>query len=97
MGYCARSHKLTDCIRKNDLNLIWPSGYDAVKPQDQENCDGTTTLLTKGTYADDNYGWKYLYPYHGKATDLETVSAVAKMLQWDETVWNLDGDLPTFR
>ena len=95
VGYCARTHKLTDCIRKNDLNFIWPSGYDAVKPQDQENCDGTTTLLTKGTYADDNYGWKYLYPYHGMSTDLATVSAVAKSLKWDETIWKLDSDLPT--
>lgn len=96
VGYSSRTHVLTDCYRKNNLNFILPSSFEAGYPEDQENCDGQT-LLTNGTYADDSYGWQYLYPYHGKATDLETVSAVAKMLEWDETVWNLDGDLPTLR
>ena len=89
---------MSDCIRKGDLNFVVPDALSASRPVNQENCDGVNTLLTNGTYADNNYGWQYLYPYHGKSTELTTVSAVAKSLSWDETtIWNLEGDLPTLR
>lgn len=98
VGYCGTTYTLSDCIRKGDLNFVVPDALSASRPVNQENCDGVNTLLTNGTYADNNYGWKYLYPYHGKSTELTTVSAVAKSLSWDETtIWNLEGDLPTLR
>lgn len=97
VGYCGTTYTLSDCLRKYNLNFIVPDALTASRPVDQENCDGTTTLLTEGTYADDGYGWKYLYPYHGKATTLTTVSAVAKSLSWDENVWDLTGDYPKLK
>jgi hypothetical protein len=42
--------------------------------------------------------YKYFYPYHGKAAAAgATVSSVAKQLKWDETVWDLSGDLPVLK
>ena len=36
--------------------------------------------------------------YHGKAAAADaTISSVAKTLGWDETVWNLSGDVPTLK
>ena len=97
VGNASRKSIFQNCYRKSGLTLTVPESDTDYQPVDQENCDGVNTLLTNGTYADNNYGWQYLYPYHGKSTGLTTVSAVAKSLSWDETIWNLDGDLPTLR
>lgn len=97
IGNTSLTNTLTACYRKSDLTLNVPTADAAYQPVDQNDCNADNPL-TGGVYDEaNNYGWSNLYPYHGKATDLETVSAVAKMLQWDETVWNLDGDLPTLR
>ena len=97
VGNASRNSIFQNCYRKSGLTLTVPYSDTGYQPVDQENCDGENTLLTNGTYAD-NYGWQYLYPYHGKSTELTTVSAVAKSLSWDETtIWNLEGDLPTLR
>ena len=38
------------------------------------------------------------YAYHGKAVAAgSTISSVAKTLGWDETVWDLSGDVPTLK
>ena len=40
----------------------------------------------------------YNYPYHGKAAAADaTCSQVAKALGWDESVWDLSGNLPFFK
>ena len=97
IGNTSLTNTLTACYRKSDLTLNVPTADAAYQPVDQNDCNADNPL-TGGVYdAESNYGWSNLFPYHGKATDLETVSAVAKMLEWDETVWNLDGDLPTLR
>ena len=97
IGNTSLTNTLTACYRKSDLTLNVPTADAAYQPVDQNDCNADNPL-TGGVYdAKSNYGWSNLFPYHGKATDLETVSAVAKMLEWDETVWNLDGDLPTLR
>ena len=97
LGNASRNSALQNCYRKSGLNFVVPTDDRDYQPVDQENCDGTTTLLTEGTYADDGYGWKYLYPYHGMSTDLATVSDVAKSLSWDEAIWNLDEDFPLLK
>ena len=95
IGNASRNSALQNCYRRSDLNFVVPTDDSDYKPVNQENCDGTTTQLTNGTYADDGYGWSNLSPYHGMSTDLATVSAVAESLKWDETIWKLDSDLPT--
>ena len=95
IGNASRNSALQNCYRKSGLTLTVPDSDKDYQPVNQENCDGTTTQLTNGTYADDGYGWSNLSPYHGMSTDLATVSAVAKSLKWDETIWKLDSDLPT--
>ena len=96
IGNASRNSALQNCYRKSGLTLTVPDSDKDYQPVNQENCDGTNTLLTNGTYADNEFGWSNLSPYHGMSTDLTTVSAVAKSLEWDETtVWDLTGDLPT--
>ena len=97
VGNASRNSIFQNCYRKSGLTLTVPYSDTGYQPVDQENCDGENTLLTNGTYADNKYGWQYLYPYHGKSTELTTVSAVAKSLSWDETVWNLSGDYPKLK
>ena len=53
-----------------------------------------------GTVADPAcpYAYQHAYPYHGKEAPAgATVSSLAKQLKWDETVWDLSGDLPALK
>lgn len=93
VGATARKNYLTDCVRKADFN--WGDceinaqlgGYE---PIDQENADPSHPLVQGSG--------KYATAYHGKASGTsETISAVAKRLGWDETIWDLSKSTPVLK
>ena len=66
---------------------------------DQENSSPDMPMLG-GTVEDSEctYGYKYAYPYHGKAAAAgATVSSVAKQLKWNQNVWDLSGEYPVLK
>lgn len=66
---------------------------------DQENSSPDMPMLG-GTFEDSDcaYGYKYAYPYHGKAAAAgSTVSSVAKQLKWNQNVWDLSGEYPVLK
>ena len=81
---------LADCYRRPDMNFYDKAG--AMTLSDQDNVTNavppTPAYLDNATQA----------AYHGKAAAADaTVSSVAKALGWDESVWNLSGDLPKLK
>ena len=81
---------LADCYRRADMNFVDKAG--AMTLSNQENVSGATPpipdYLNNTTQA----------AYHGKAAAANaTASSVAKTLGWDETIWDLSGDLPKLK
>ena len=80
-----------NCYRKADMQFT-----DVVMTLvDHENIEnGRPPLPTyEGTTADKNQ-----YAYHGKAAAADaTISSVAKTIGWDETIWDLSGDVPVLK
>ncbi len=112
VGYCNIYQYFKDCWHKLDMDFICPvdqlgedgktvSQEDAfsITMLDQENSSPDLSLVT-GTAEDATctYLYKYAYPYHGKAAEAgATVSSLAKMLKWNENVWDLSGELPVLK
>lgn len=90
VGSTVRNNILEDCYRRADLTIdIYKTDMDA--PYDQENANLENTLVWLWT-------GDYHCPYNGKAAAADaTVSSVAKTLGWDETIWDLSGDLPQLK
>ena len=88
LGITATHNYLTNCLRRSDLDFQDYSGNMVL--YDQANASPSTPLVLNnpdpGTYT-------HYYPYHGKAFN-GTLSAAARSLGWDETVWNLSGSVP---
>ncbi len=91
-GFTSPYNTLKSCFHRSSLVFEgrWP-GDKLKAPVDQEDADAVNPLKN-GTSAT-GAGGKYVYPYWGKTYD-GTASAKAKELLWDETVWNLSGDVP---
>ena len=69
------------------------NGYNDL--YDQANVDASHPLYRKFT---DPAKDKYYFPYNGKAVPQETtVSDLAKILGWDESVWDFSGALPELK
>lgn len=67
-----------------------------IEPYDQANSGDPIALTLVGNMSPVPY--MYSYPYHGKvAPDGSTVSSLAKILGWDENVWDLSGELPVLK
>ena len=100
VGYCNIYQYFVDCYRKADFSLVAPvTNVGNIILLDQDNTSPTLTLFT-GTVADSEcpYAYQHAYPYHGKAAPAgATVSSIAKQLEWDESVWDLSGDLPVLK
>ena len=106
VGYTNIYNTLEDCYYKPYLDFSCPvfaedgtSKIFDITPVDQPNASAESPLEV-GTKNDENCSYKYAnaFPYHGKkANDSETLSQVAKRIGWDESVWDLSGDLPKLK
>ena len=100
VGFCNIYQYFVDCYRKPNFSLICPvTDSNPITVLDQDNSSPMFTLYV-GTLADPNcpYAYQHAYPYHGmEAPAGATVSSLAKNLKWDETIWDLTGDLPVLK
>ena len=100
VGFCNIYQYFVDCYRKPNFPLTCPvTDSNSITVLDQDNTSPVLTLYT-GTVADPScpYAYQHAYPYHGKEAPAgATVSSLAKQLKWDETVWDLSGDLPALK
>ena len=100
VGFCNIYQYFVDCYRKPNFSLICPvTDSNPITVLDQDNSSPMFTLYV-GTLADPNcpYAYQHAYPYHGmEAPAGSTVSSLAKQLKWDETIWDLTGDLPVLK
>lgn len=91
VGKTAGCNTMEDCYRRADMKFDVYGEVDFEVLFDQENSNETTPLVW-------NNDAKYYWPYNGKAAAADaTVSSVAKSLGWDESVWDLSGDLPVLK
>ena len=86
VGFTATHNYLSGCLRRSDLDFYEYS--DLFGLYDQEDASPSVPLVTQTVS-----GANYNYPYHGKAFS-GTLSAAARYLGWDETVWDLSGSVP---
>lgn len=100
VGYTNIYNTLENCYYKSGLAFSCLVGSDfSITPVDQPNASASSPL-TVGTNKDEGCSYKYAYafPYHGKkAGASETLSQVAERIGWDESVWDLSGDLPKLK
>lgn len=101
VGYCNKYQYFQNCWRKADMDFRCPvtDKEFSITAVDQENSSPDMPMLG-GTFEDSDcaYGYKYAYPYHGKAAAAgATVSSVAKQLKWNQNVWDLSGEYPVLK
>ena len=101
VGYCNKYQYFQNCWRKADMDFRCPvtDKEFSITAVDQENSSPDMPMLG-GSVEDSEctYGYKYAYPYHGKAAAAgATVSSVAKQLKWNEKVWDLSGEYPVLK
>lgn len=91
VGYTAEKNTLKNCWRRSDMYFNYFSKPDYNVLYDQDDVDADHPLYRKWTD-------KYYFSYNGKASSAgETVSATAKRIGWDESVWDLSGSEPRLR
>lgn len=90
IGAANKAGKFAKCYRRADMTLTDLEGGMVLV--DQDDIDGATPPAP--SYSTENTQ----FAYHGKAAAADaTVSSVAKSLGWDESVWDLSGDLPKLK
>ena len=90
VGFTSVKNYLVDCMRKPDLSFSDCPGNAFNVLYDQANSSPESPLA--------EVEGQYNFPYHGKAAASgATCSQVAKALGWDESVWDLSGNLPFFK
>ena len=90
VGAANAAGKFAQCYRRADMVLTDLEGGMVLV--DQDDIDGATPPAP--AYSTTNTQ----FAYHGKAAAADaTVSSVAKSLGWDESVWDLSGDLPKLK
>lgn len=88
VGSCYLAGTFKNCWRRADM--VINDKVNLSKPVDQEDCVGQLPSL--GGTADPNRA------YQGKAAAAgATISSVAKTLGWSTEIWDLSGDVPTFK
>ena len=81
-------------LRRADLDFKATAPSNVLA--DQGDFDENNPLTGPGTTSGVSGG--HIFPYHGKAVAAGTTcSQAAKQLGWDETIWDLSGDLPKLR
>ena len=95
VGSTALKNYHIDCYRKADLAFSECPGNTSNVLVDQDNSSPDNPLVEVAVSAG---ATNYNFPYHGKAAAAgETASQVAKRLGWDESIWDLSGELPFFK
>ena len=95
VGFTSIKNYLQDCVRKADLVFSDCPGNAFNVLYDQENASPESPLKES---VQSTGSTNYNVPYHGKAAAAgATASQVAKALGWDESVWDLSGNLPFFK
>ncbi|MCQ2173796.1 MAG: DUF1735 domain-containing protein [Bacteroidales bacterium] len=100
VGYTAPDNILKNNWRRTDMVFTQNVGMD--DPQypvnytvleDQEDADEEHPLDVPG-----DHSTSHEFYYHGKAAAAgETASQVARRIGWDETIWDLSGDVPALK
>ena len=105
VGRTYTKYTLQYCYRKSDIDFICAildsDGAELFNASfcDQDNADSDNKVLV-GTNGESGSlyktnGCKDWYPYHGKAAkSTSTLSAVARAIKWDESIWDLSGEMP---
>lgn len=91
IGYTALKNYHADCYRRADMEFRECPGNSGNVLCDHGNSSPEQALNVglSGTY---------IFPYHGKAASSgETITSVARKLGWDESVWDLSGNIPFFK
>ena len=95
VGFTSIRNYLSDCVRRADLVFSDCPGNAFNVLYDQENASPDSPLKES---VQSTGSTNYNYPYHGKAAAKgATASQVAKALGWDESIWDLSGNLPFFK
>lgn len=89
VGFTTYINTLKDCYRRPDMDFLVYSieAYNTLT--DTPDTSAESPLVKPGEET-------YLCPYNGTAAG-QGVSALAKILGWDESVWDLSGDYPTLK
>lgn len=102
VGYTATDNILQDCYRRPDMvfiqnqdyedgNAKYPKNYIVL--EDQPNADEEHPLSVPG-----DHSTSHEFYWHGKAAAAgETASDVARKLGWNESIWDLSGDIPALK
>lgn len=99
MGWGSPENTLQNCWRKAGMNFKVTCPNDPESEThfvvfDQEDSGHGAPL--QGINCDYQTYWESMY--HGKAAGAsETASQVAKRLGWDESIWDLSGDIPSLK
>ena len=89
VGSCYFAGTFKNCWRRADM--VIKDNVNLSKPVDQDDCEGKQLPSLGGT-ANPNRA------YQGKAAAADaTISSVAKTLGWSTEIWDLSGDVPTFK
>lgn len=107
VGYGGDKNVYAGCYRRSDMTYqicTTPASWkDSLLLFDQEDASSASPLsqsgtASDGTVVDGNTLGTTFHPYHGKAAAAAiTVSALARQLGWDASVWDLSGDFPVLR
>lgn len=82
---------LENCWRRPDMKFSVYANEEYNKLVDQPDSNPSNPYTKLGSET-------YYTPYHGKAAAAgETISAVAKRIGWDESIWDLSGDEPKLK
>ena len=88
IGASSALNTLRSNYRRADMEFI---DYGGVTLTDQSDVSPSAPL--EGTIPS-----SYKFAYHGKAADKDaTLTSVAKMLGWPESVWDFSGDIPLLK
>ena len=88
IGACCALNTLRSNYRRADMELVDYGGVTLVDHPD----------VSPGTPLEGTNPATYKVAYHGKAADKDaTLTSVAKMLDWPESVWDFSGDMPLLK
>ncbi|MCQ2184427.1 MAG: hypothetical protein MJY62_03345 [Bacteroidales bacterium] len=86
-----------NCWRRNDMTFTCFTDGQYNVLFDMPDNDSSTPLDYSASTAEPRKLGLYYWPYHGKSSNGQTASDIARTIGWDETVWDLSGSEPRLR